>query len=638
MKKILISLVALFVALLLSSCSEKPSAASLDVQFRIPSKVSINYDESELEFQIMFGKAPLETDQVVLADEAGAFRSCNIISVGEASFTIALYKNFTSGVYNVYFQRGDYRKLMGTMTLQVTYNESGFDIDVKEGNSVYGVVMCDGKGVEGVVISDGYEFAVTDSEGIYQFRSLKKHGYVFMSVPSGYEAKSDGVFPRFHAQLSGDPGVPERADFYLTEAPGQESHTMLVFGDMHLAARTSDAIQFADFTYDVNNFVASNSGKRTYALTLGDMTWEYYWYRNSYALNEYVRDINALEGLQVFHTIGNHDHDMKFAGDFDTVTKYKRIIAPTYYSFNVGKVHYVVLDNIKCMNKGGTETDGGTRDYEDLVVQEQLDWLRKDLEYVSKSTPIFITMHSPLYNDSENGKLNNTSAFESVLEGYTNVHIWSGHTHEMYNVDKMSSKNIFEHNAGAVCATWWWTGHFNSGMHIATDGAPGGYSIVDINGENIKWQFKGTGKKINHQFRSYDRNSIALTAEKYASKESDWGKLVFISSVGDWLNSSSSNYVYINVWNYDPLWNIEVKEDGKVLKVERVTVKDPLHLIAYNANNPEGGFGTTETKHMFKVQASSATSTLEIKVTDRFGNVYTESMKRPKAFSIDAYK
>ena len=28
--------------------------------------------------------------------------------------------------------------------------------------------------------------------------------------------------------------------------------------------------------------------------------------------------------------------------------------------------------------------------------------------------------------------------------------------------------------------------------------------------------------------------------------------------------------------------------------------------------------------HMFKVKASSATSTLDIKVTDRFGNVYTE--------------
>ena len=175
-------------------------------------------------------------------------------------------------------------------------------------------------------------------------------------------------------------------------------------------------------------------------------------------------------------------------------------------------------------------------------------------------------------------------------------------------------------------------------MHIAQDGAPGGYSIVNVQGTDMKWKFKATGRKENYQFRSYDRNNIALTADKYCPGESDWGKLVFISSVGDWYNSNSSNYVYLNVWNYDPLWTVEVKEDGKVLNVERVTGRDPLHLIAYNANNPEGGFGTTETKHMFRVQASSATSTLEIKVTDRFGNVYTESMKRPKEFSIGAYK
>ena len=36
---------------------------------------------------------------------------------------------------------------------------------------------------------------------------------------------------------------------------------------------------------------------------------------------------------------------------------------------------------------------------------------------------------------------------------------------------------------------------------------------------------------------------------------------------------------------------------------------------------------------MFKTKASNATSTLLIKVTDRFGNVYTETMERPKAFN-----
>ena len=625
-------------AVLFNSCTDKSTAASVDVQFQVPTKVSVNFDQTELEFRIMFGKAPLETDQVALADASGAFRNCPIVSVGEKTFTIALYKNIVSGVYNVYFQRGDYRKLMGSMSIQITYNDSSFDIDVKEGNSVYGVVKCDGEGVPGVVISDGYEVCQTDSKGIYQFRSSKKHSYVFMSVPSGYEAVSDGVIPRIHAQLSNDSGIPERVDFNLNKVSGQDEHVMLVFGDFHLAARTSDAIQFANFTSDVNSFISSSQGKKVYALTLGDMTWEYYWYRNSYALDEYVRDINALQGLQIFHTIGNHDHDMKYAGDFDTVTKYKRIIAPTYYSFNVGKVHYVVLDNIQCKNQGGTELDGDTRDYEDFVVQEQLDWLKKDLEFVPKSTPIFITMHAPLYNDSNNGRLNNTSAFEAVLDGYTNVHVWSGHTHEMYNVDKLSSKHIFEHNAGAVCATWWWTGHFTSGIHIAQDGAPGGYSIVNVDGTDFKWKFKGTGRKQEYQFRTYDRNTIALTADKYASGADDWGKLCFISSAGDWVNPNSSNYVYINIWNYDPLWNIEVKEGGNVLKVERVTERDPLHLIAYNGKNPTGGFGTTLTKHMFRVQASSANSTLDIKVTDRFGEIYRESMKRPKEFSLEAYK
>jgi len=35
---------------------------------------------------------------------------------------------------------------------------------------------------------------------------------------------------------------------------------------------------------------------------------------------------------------------------------------------------------------------------------------------------------------------------------------------------------------------------------------------------------------------------------------------------------------------------------------------------------------------MFSVTASSPVSELEITVTDRFGNVYSERMKRPKAF------
>ena len=98
------------------------------------------------------------------------------------------------------------------------------------------------------------------------------------------------------------------------------------------------------------------------------------------------------------------------------------------------------------------------------------------------------------------------------------------------------------------------------------------------------------------------------------------------------------------MFDYDPSWTIEVTENGTALKYEKVTVKDPLHLVAYEAKRynenatPTSSFLASKVaSHIFRVKASSATSTIEFKITDRFGNVYTESMKRPKTFSISAY-
>ena len=633
-----IFLLAVLSAITFISCAEKPEDASFDVQFSVPATMSVNYDATEMEFRVMFGKAPLKSDIVIIGDPTGKLHNCAITSVSEKSFKIAVYDNLVSGIHNVYIQRGSQKKLMGSMELTVTYAsnpEGGEEIKVKEGNNVYGVVSCGGKGIADVVVSDGFEVVKTDADGVYQFKSNTTHGYFFVSVPSGYEAPSEGVMPKFHQHFTKAKPEVERIDFPLVEAVGQDNHTMLVFGDIHLANRTSDARQFTEFTTDVNEYLTANPGKKTYALTLGDMTWELYWVSNKYSFDEYVRDINKIKGIQVFNTIGNHDHEMAkgVVGDFDTVIKYKKTIAPTYYSFNIGKVHYIVLDDINCKNTGAG--DSGSRVYDDFVVQEQLDWLKKDLSFVSTSTPLVITMHAPLYNDSQNGSLNNTSAFEEIVKPYT-THVWTGHTHKMYNVDKTSSNKIFEHNAGAVCATWWWTGHWTSGLHLAQDGAPGGYSVINVSGTDFKWKFKGTGRDADYQFRTYDRNEIALTGDAYVASGKDKAK--FEEAVGDWKNVDKGNYVYINVWNYDPKWEISVTENGTSLKVERVSAKDPLHLIAYNGQSPTGGFGTSVTKHLFRVQASSATSTLEIKVTDRFGNVYTESMKRPKAFSLKAYK
>ena len=634
-------------SLLLTTCKKPTDEPSLkDVEFEVKQAVTLEKGTQTMEFRVQFQKAPLSSDVIVLGID-GQKQTCPIIETSVTRFTISishLWDGFLrDGSYTVSIRRGTEEMQKGSMTVSIIVPDDG--VEPSSGSSVYGKVACDGAGLADVVVSDGFEVVRTDENGVYQMHSKKKHGYVFVSVPSGYEAYSDGVRPMLYKQLSQGATVVERVDFSLKKVSGQDKHTMLVFGDIHLANRNDDKKQFGEFVSDVNHYLSTHAGDKIYALTLGDMTWDLYWKENNYGFAEYLADANAIKGLQIFHTIGNHDHSMYFPGDFETVTEYKQLIAPTYYSFNIGKVHYIVLDDIECTNsvKG---TDGAyTRKYNCTLVSEQLEWLTKDLSFVPKSTPLVITMHAPLYTAAGTYSLTAAEYFEHAVKGYQ-VQLFTGHTHKVYNV---SRDKTFEHNAGAVCATWWWSAALTPGNHIGTDGAPGGYTITTVDGTSFKWVYKATGRDVSHQFRSYDRNQIEITPEKYVANGNAAHKAALAQYTSSWSAQSQDNYVYLNVWNYDEDWKVEVTEGDTPLPVSHLnSERDPLHIIAYTAKrldknaslNEDGGinFDTGVNRHMFRVKASSPTSTLEIKVTDRFGNVYTESMKRPKTFSTDSYK
>jgi len=624
-----------------ASCSKEEdnngggqSSTEFKVEFNVPETVTLDQGATSMDFKVLFKNAPNSSDVIIL-DGNGKKHTCKITSVTSDVFSIQLPSDLTAGSYDVYIERNGTKKKMGTVTI---YFNDG--VSPASGSTVYGLVSCDGKGIPNVVVSDGVLVVKTDANGVYQLNSEKANGYVFISIPSGYEVNSNGVLPQFHKYLTQAAKVAERADFQLFSVGDQSNHTMLVFGDMHLASRNGDLGQFQNFIDDVNAVVTEHQGKKIYALSLGDMTWDLYWKSNSYDLNNYITTVSAIHNLQIFHTIGNHDHSMFYAGDWDTVTDFKKIVCPTNYSFNVGKVHYVVLDNILCKNTG--EGTSASRIYDSQLAEDALAWLKKDLAFVDKSTPIVVTMHAPEYGDTGSYSMANASTLASILKPYSVAHIFTGHTHKMYNVDKLSSDHIYEHNAGAVCATWWWSGKLTSGVHVAQDGAPGGYSIVDVAGSDFKWQFKATGYPVSYQFRTYDRNQIHFTASTYVPGANDSNKDSFASYAKGWSESSTSNEVYFNIWNYDPSWKIEVTENGKSLNVVKENAYDPLHLMAYTFkrlnSNAAVSFATSNNKHTFKVTASEATSTLEFKVTDRFGNVYTETMKRPKAFNVDNYK
>ena len=73
---------------------------------------------------------------------------------------------------------------------------------VSAAHNVSGTITCDGQGVAGVAVSDGYEIVITDTHGYYAMTSNKVNGYVFYTLPGGYEPmQADGFNPQFWAPL-----------------------------------------------------------------------------------------------------------------------------------------------------------------------------------------------------------------------------------------------------------------------------------------------------------------------------------------------------------------------------------------------------------------------------------------------------
>ena len=632
------------------SDDEKTPADNFDVQFTVPGSVDVT-EGGECTFAVSGGgKSPLTTDTFILESDAGISYVCPIVNTSSDSFTVRLADGCETGYYKVFVKRDARKKSFGRIYINIVE-----DIDFKPdaGTTVYGIVSSAGVGVENVVVSDGAEVTVTNEKGIYQLKSAKKWGYVFISVPSGYEVPSVGVLPQFHRALKNSADVVERADFKLEKVDGQDSYKIFMLGDMHLANRTGDLGQFAQFTSDLTDYMTRHKGEKMYALTLGDMTWDLYWYSNSYYFPQYLNTVNSqIKNLQIFHTMGNHDNDFQTRSDYDAAVKYVDQICPTYYSFNIGKVHYVVMDDIDCSSYDGSTS----RNYVKSLSAEQLDWLAKDLSHVAKTTPVVVAMHAQVFYPTTSGfKIDhdpvNTQRLFDILDGYT-VRFVTGHTHKLFNVTPdapiVDGHNFREYNSGSVCASWWWSGNLTPGIHIGTDGTPGGYGIWDVTGTDFQCLYKSTGWPEEYQFRSYDLNNVHFSMADVPLMPSDISASVK-NAYMQYVNAypqNNDNEVLINIWNWNSDWTLSVVDKNrKTLPYTEVWAYDPLHIAALSVKrfNNAGlkstpSFITDKFTHFFKVKADDADTDLVITVKDEFGNEWTENMQRPKAFSTDAYR
>ena len=103
----------------------------------------------------------------------------------------------------------------------------------------------------------------------------------------------------------------------------------------------------------------------------------------------------------------------------------------------------------------------------------------------------------------------------------------------------------------------------------------------------------------------------------------------------------ADNTVYVNVFDYDTDWRVEIFEGDTPLEVHRIVAEDPLHTLAYDipmfalSNKVPGVFSTTPTSHIFEAVTVAPDTPVTVRVTDGRGRVFTETVVRPRPFDIN---
>ena len=546
---------------------------------------------------------------------------------------VTIPQGLPDGTYAAVVRRAEQEQRLGQLSVRIRNVYVQEELPDIAGMNVKGVVRDkNGNPLSGVAVSDGFEIVTTDEEGRYYFYSDKSLGRVFISLPSGYMPETVMNIPQISRRFMATNLSVEQFDFTLRPVDNDRC-VLIASTDYHLARRNNDLEQFRDFVNDVNRFILTEQ-RPVYVLTMGDFITE-------------MKDLNTV----AFHCIGNHDHDPYYTEDLAATRQWRDLVMPAYYSFNIGKSHFVCLDDIVYVNNGGAVGTIGDKSYHNYFSEDQIAWLKKDLALVEdKAAPLFIMMHAPLAYP--NASFGNTYYDEArarellaCFEGFSEVHVLTGHSHDNRNCQLTDA--VMDHNTGAVCACWWWSDVY-SGRHICKDGTPGGYAVYELEDRDLTWYYKGTGISRDVQFRTYDMNKLWLDPETYLDDRTITVDGTPVT-IRDWFSQQaygrsfnrlrSDNCVYINCWNWDPEWKIEVVEEGRgSLAVKRLWEYDPLHLITYVIPRLNKGsrpsFTANKMGHLFSVQASDPSSTLHITVTDRFGRVYTETMKRPKNFNV----
>ena len=463
--------------------------------------------------------------------------------------------------------------------------------------SVSGTVRdTEGQLLKGVKVTDGYSIVRSDEQGAYTLDIHPDAKFVYITIPSGYEVPERNGAPLFYRELDDSPQI---VDFELSATGKDETrHNFFVWADVQVY-NESELDYVSQAAADAAAY-ATESGLPSFGVSCGDIGGEW-----SSGLMARVHQTCAKAGFPFFALMGNHDLRTDAATNEAAKAFYQKTFGPSWYSFDKGRIHYVVLDDVFFF----------VRHYLGYYTEHQLNWLKADLEDLPQGSTVVIFQHIPTYSpaarrgdwksEEYNKIVVNRQSLYEILKPY-NAHICSAHEHYAENFE--ISDNLFEHVHAPLSGLFW-----NS--LLSCDGIPWGYYIYQADVDSLSWCYKAVGRSTDEQFSAYRTGEDPMKAD----------------------------CVVANVWNYDPQWKVEWSENGQPMgEMTRYAGWD-RNIVSDVENRREKEFawknvGAGKTEHLFYAQPQSGDSHIEICVTDRFGRQYIwdsdKTVYSSKNFSI----
>ncbi|MEL6169320.1 MAG: calcineurin-like phosphoesterase family protein [Pseudomonadota bacterium] len=459
-------------------------------------------------------------------------------------------------------------------------------------------------GIEGVLVSNGREVVATGPDGTYELPAYDDMN-LFITKPAGYAAPVDDfLVPQFNYihKVAGSPdlrfggieptgALPEAVNFPLApDASDSPEFECLVFGDAQAYSNTE--IGYVRET--VGKMLAARDNSDTECLIFeGDVMGD------DLSLYPRFKSIIAVGDTPQYFVPGNHDLDFDAESDADSFDTFRREWGPEYYSFDIGNVHFVVLDNVRYpCNADPVDSEvhafcnpAGNPTYNGVIHDRQLEWLANDLANVSQDKLIVLNAHIPFqtFTDNTAGKhqTDNFAALAEIIGDRPALGL-SGHTHTTESIEPGEDFAGWEENTGVPSAPFhqivtgaisgsWWAGDLNDdGVPHGTQrlGSPRGYYRIAFDGSDYVdtyLTFAGNEEEQLHasfntpRFRDWAEDLFAYL-DLYGSP-SDVIPPVTVNDLGDMYmltqdDLAEGTWVAVNVWNGSGNSTVSVSING----------------------------------------------------------------------------